>query len=159
MPIRSDPSDNGGLFIGRRPGTAPVNYSSPPPPASEARRLVDEVIAALLLALMVVVNLCFWGPIPAAWLWMGARVNWWTDNLEAGLGVAFAGMLATLMGGLVAMRWLDSLWILARRASGHDQREGIVGRVFGICAIVGALIFSFWFFIIAGPGPMLAPTQ
>ena len=33
----NDPTDTGGLFIGRRPGTAPVRYRDPGP-SSEGRR-------------------------------------------------------------------------------------------------------------------------
>jgi hypothetical protein len=156
--MRTDPSDNGGLFVGRRPGTAPVRYKAPPAPTSEGRRRFDGLLAGALLAVMIVVNLCFWGPIPAAWLWMGGRVNWWTDSLFAGLLVAFVGMIATLMLGLVLLRRLDEAWILVRRAAGHDQRTGIIGRVFGICAIVGAALFTFWFLVLVGPGSTFGPT-
>lgn len=156
--MRTDPSDNGGLFVGRRPGTAPVRYKEAPAPTSEARRRFDGLFAAGLLALMVLVNLCFWGPIPAAWLWMGGRVNWWTGSLIAGLLVAFIGMIATLMFGLMLLRRLDEGWILVRRAAGHDQRTGVIGRVFGICAVIGAALFTFWFLIIVGPGSTFGPT-
>src|ERR1035437_6464624 len=37
----SDPSDNGGLFVGRRPGTAPVRFRSLPKRGSERRRRLD----------------------------------------------------------------------------------------------------------------------
>lgn len=155
--MRTDPSDNGGLFVGRRPGTAPVRYKEPPKPSSETRRRADGLVAGLLLAVMVVVNLLFWGPIPAGWLWIGGRVNWWTDSVLAAVVVAFAGMIATLMLGLVALRRLDEWWILVRRAAGHDQRTGVIGRIFAICAIVGAAIFTFWFIVLVGPGSEFAP--
>jgi hypothetical protein len=156
--MRTDPTDNGGLFVGRRPGTAPVRYNAPPVPSSERRRRTDAVLAGLLLALMSLVNLCFWGPIPAAWLWIGSQVNWRTDSLIAGLGVAFVGMIATLMFGLMVLRRLDELWILVRRAAGHDQRTGVIGRVFAICAVVGVAIFTFWFLVLVGPGSTFGPT-
>ena len=34
---RNDPTDTGGLFIGRRPGTAPVQYRTPPERGSARR--------------------------------------------------------------------------------------------------------------------------
>lgn len=156
--MRTDPTDNGGLFVGRRPGTAPTRYKAPPEPSSEARRRFDGLVAALLLALMSLVNLCFWGPIPAAWLWIGSQVNWRTDSLIAGLVVSFVGMIATLMFGLVILRRIDEAWILVRRASGIDQRTGVIGRVFAICAVVGAALFTFWFLIIVGPGSTFGPS-
>ena len=35
----NDPTNTGGLFIGRRPGTAPLRYREPPPEPAEGRRL------------------------------------------------------------------------------------------------------------------------
>ena len=74
----------------------------------------------------------FWGPLPVAWLWVGSQVDYLTGSTFFGMVVAFLGLLATLVVGLMVMRRLDLLWILARRAGGHDQREGIIGRVFAV---------------------------
>lgn len=157
--MRTDPSDNGGLFVGRRPGTAPVTYRDTPTESSEGRRRFDGAVAGALLGVMTLVGLTFWGPIPAAWLWVGSQVYWRTDdNLMAGLATSFIGMIATLMVGLMVMRRLDEAWILVRRAAGHDQRTGVIGRIFAITCIVGASIFTFWFLIIQGPGPSFAPN-
>ena len=54
------------------------------------------------------------------------------------------GILLTLMGGLVVLKQLDRAWILVRRASGVDQREGVIGRVFAYSALVGATLFGAW---------------
>lgn len=158
--MRSDPTDNGGLFLGRRPGTAPVHYRTPPKAGSERRRRLDDALAIGLLGLMTLVNLTFWGPIPAAWLWIGSQANWRTDSLGVGLAVTFIGMLGTLMLGLMLLRRLDAWWILVRRAAGHDQRTGVIGRVFAISAVLGIVLFTFWFLILAGPGPSsIQPTN
>jgi hypothetical protein len=155
--MRTDPSDNGGLFVGRRPGTAPVTYRKPPEVSSERRRRFDGLLAGGLLALMIVVNLSFWGPLPAACLWLGSQANYYSKSLGVGLLVSFGSMIALLMVGLMILRRLDEAWILVRRAAGHDQRSGIIGRVFAVCALVGAALFCFWFFIIVGPGAEFAP--
>jgi hypothetical protein len=158
--MRTDPSDNGGLFVGRRPGTAPVTYRALPDVGTERRRRFDGLLAGLLLALMTLLSATFWGPIPAAWLWMGSRVYWWLgNNLVAGLLTSFIGMIATLMLGLMLLRRLDHVWILVRRAAGHDQRTGVIGRVFAITAIIGAAAFTFWFLVINGTGSEFAPRQ
>ena len=39
-----------------------------------------------------------------------------------------------------------------RRAAGHDQRTGALGRIFAVTAVVCALVFAFWFLVIHGPG-------
>ena len=44
----NDPTDTGGLFIGRRPGTGPVRYNEVEPP-SERRRAADNLLAHFLL--------------------------------------------------------------------------------------------------------------
>ena len=48
--MRTDPTENGGLFIGRRPGTAPVRYARLPESGSSARQAVDRTLAAAMLA-------------------------------------------------------------------------------------------------------------
>jgi hypothetical protein len=106
---------------------------------------------------MVVMCLLFFGPIPAAWLWVASRIQYWTDNVGLAIFVGFVGMLMTLMGGLRALRRLDLTWILIRRAAGHDQREGIMTRVFAYTAALAAVIFSAWLILFAGLGPTLAP--
>ncbi len=156
--MRTDPTDNGGLFIGRRPGTRPVKYRALPQLGSAARQRIDRGLAGLVLALEVVVCLMFWGPLPLGWMWIGSQVNYWTGSTFLGIVVAFFGLLFTLMGGLMVMRRLDLLWILLRRAGGYDQREGIIGRVFAVSAIIGGTLFFGWLLLIGGLGPTLAPT-
>ena len=157
--MRTDPTDNGGLFIGRRPGTAPTKYRALPERGTAARVRVDRWLAHALLALEIFVTLLYWGPIPAGSLWVAARVQYWTDNVGLGILVAFAGMLAVLFGGLVLLKRIDRAWILVRRAAGIDQRSGVLGRVFATTAIVCAAIFSFWFIVINGPGSSVMPGQ
>jgi hypothetical protein len=38
-----------------------------------------------------------------------------------------------------------------RRAAGHDQRKGGLPRIVAVTAVVGAVLFSFWFLAILGP--------
>lgn len=148
--MRTDPSDTGGLFITRRPGTRPIQYREPPPVADARQRRRDELVAAGLVALMAVVNLTFWGPLPLACLWVGGHVQYLTDSIFGGLTVAFGTMIGGLMLGLTVLKRLDYAWILVRRAAGHDQREGIIGRIFMICCMIGVPIFTFWFIFLSG---------
>jgi len=154
--LRTDPTDNGGLFIGRRPGTGPVRYRALPPSGSTARKRVDSAIAFLLLALMFLVSASFWGPIPAAGLWIGSQIQYLTDSSGAGILSAFLFIIGVLMLSLVAMKRVDRAWILVRRSAGHDQREGVIGRVFGLTCGVGAVAFSIWLLFFSGAS--LAPT-
>jgi hypothetical protein len=155
--VRTDPTDNGGLFIGRRPGTAPVRYRDAPQRSAGARRVVDETFAGSILFVMIVVAGSFWGPIPMAWLWIGAQIKYHTDSVSLAIFVAFLGMLLTLLAGLALLKRLDQFWILVRRAAGYDQRKGVIGPVFAVAAVIGVTAFSIWLLIFAGLGPSLAP--
>jgi hypothetical protein len=150
--VKTDPTDNGGLFVGRRPGTAPTRYRALPERGTARRRTVDHCIAVALLVLMVLVSLLFWGPIPAGALWLASRIQYWTDSVSLGIFLGFAALLAVLMLGLVALKRLDHAWILVRRAAGVDQRQGVMARVFAITAAIGVTAFAVWFLIINGPG-------
>jgi hypothetical protein len=155
----TDPTDTGGLFIGRRPGTRPVVYKDTPEYAGEARQRRDRLLAALILAFMVFVNLLFWGPLPLGWLWVASQIDYQTGSTFLGITVAFFGLLVTLMVALSLLWRIDRFWILVRRAAGFDQRSGMIGRVFAYSAVVGVTIFSIWLLLFAGLGPSLAPNS
>jgi hypothetical protein len=155
--VRTDPTDTGGLFTGRRPGTAPVKYRALPERRSARRERFDGMLAHALLALMAFVNLLFWGPIPAGALWLGSQVEYHSGSVMVGITASFLTLIAVLFGALALLKRLDHVWILVRRAAGVDQREGMIGRVFAVTAAVGFVVFTAWFLLIAGPGPSLAP--
>jgi hypothetical protein len=157
--VKTDPTDTGGLFVSRRPGTRPVRYREVPQRREGRRRAVDEAVGAALLFFMGLVAVCFWGPIPMAWLWVGAQLKYHTDSVSLGIFVAFLGMILTLLAGLALMRRLDLFWILVRRAAGHDQRKGVIGPVFAVAAVIGVTLFTIWLVLIAGLSPSLAPTR
>jgi hypothetical protein len=150
--MRTDPSDNGGLFVGRRPGTAPVRFRALPKRGSDLRQRFDGSLANILLAGIVLLSLLCWGPIPLACLWIGSRFNYITGSVSIGILIAFVGLFVLLFGTLAILRRLDQAWILVRRAAGHDQRTGVLGRVFAITAAICGGVFMFWFVIIHGPG-------
>jgi hypothetical protein len=155
----NDPTDTGGLFVGRRPGTRPVRYREAPVTGSARRRRLDDWLARFILVAEVLVCLTLWGPQPIGWLWVGGQVKGWTGSVEAAILVSFSGMLLTVFLTLVAVKRLDYAWRLVRRAAGHAQTTGLVERVFVVSAGVAVVLFSFWFLVVAGPGPMLAPWR
>jgi hypothetical protein len=154
---RNDPTDTGGLFIGRRPGTAPLHYRDEPQPAGERRRRVDAGLAAAMLGFEALLCLTLWGPQPAAWLWVGSQVDYVAGSVTLGIAVAFAGMIGTLMLTLAAATRVDRMWRLLRRAAGHDQRDGMLVRIFAVSAVVAGAAFLVWFVIVQGPAPSMAP--
>jgi len=157
--VRTDPTDNGGLFVGRRPGTAPVRYRDTPQRRGGGQRVVDETFGAAILVVMVAVAASLWGPIPLAWLWISGQIKYRTGSVSAAIFVAFLGMILTMMAMLALVKRLDQFWILVRRAAGYDQRKGVIGPVFAVAAVIGASAFTIWLLFIAGLGPTFSPAQ
>ena len=155
----NDPTDTGGLFIGRRPGTGPLRYRGTPQAAGPGRRGADRLLAYFLLAIESLLCFSLWGPQPIAWLWVGSQVDYLTDSVEAGIAVAFIGMILTLFVTLAIAKRIDHAWRLVRRAAGYEQREGALNMIFIISLLVVGTAFLIWFFIIEGPGPSLAPRD
>jgi hypothetical protein len=156
---RNDPTDTGGLFIGRRPGTAPLVYRDKPEPADERRRRRDGFLAGVVLVLETVLCLTLWGPQPAARLRVGSQVNYQTGSVSIGIATAFAGMIASLMLTLSLATRMDRWWRLLRRAAGKDQREGMLTLIFAVSAIVAGGAFLLWFFVLNGPAPSFSSPQ
>jgi hypothetical protein len=152
----NDPTDTGGLFIGRRPGTAPVRYRAVEP-TSERRRRADNLLAHALLALELLLCLTLFGPQPLAWLWLGSQVDYLSGYVTAGIGTVMIGCLASLMLTMALAKRVDHAWKLVRRAAGHRQERGALERIFATSVGIALVLFAVWFFLIQGPGPTLAP--
>jgi hypothetical protein len=151
---RNDPTDTGGLFIGRRPGTGPLRYRGAPERGGPGRRRADATLAAAVLGLVVLLCLTLWGPQPLGWLWVGSQVDYWTGSVTFGIAVAFAGMVATLMLTLAACARLDRAWRILRRAAGHEQQEGVLVRIFAATAVFAGTAFLIWLVLLEGPAPV-----
>ena len=148
--MKTDPTDTGGLFVGRRPGTRPVKYRHLPEFKGRWRRDFDRALAAALLVLMSFIVFMFWGPLPLAWMWVGSQVDYLSDSTFLGIITAFLGLQFTLLLGLVMVRRIDVAWILVRRAGGVDQRQGTIGRVFAVASVIGAIVFGAWLLLFSG---------
>jgi len=147
---RNDPTDNGGLFIGRRPGTGPIRWKKQPPKDNPARQRLDRILAVGILILMGLVILSFWGPVPLLGLWLGSQVQYLTDSPAVGLLAAFITCVAFIFLGLWVNQKLDRAWILVRRAGGIDQKHGIAARIFGFSSLLGVVLFSVWLLLFSG---------
>ena len=152
---RNDPTDTGGLFIGRRPGTGPLRYRGSPERGGAGRQRLDGFLALVVLVLETLLCLSVWGPQPLAWLWIASQVDYLADSGFLGIVVAFFGILGSLFVTLALASRLDRLWRLLRRAAGHDQREGLLTRIFGATAVLALIVFGIWFLVLEGPAPAL----
>jgi hypothetical protein len=155
----NDPTDTGGLFIGRRPGTAPVRWRDDLTAASERRRRADNVLAGCLLAVEVLLCLSLFGPQPVAWLWVGSQVDYLTGYVTAGIATAMLGCLTSLLLTMAAAKRVDHAWKLVRRAAGHRQERGALERIFATSVAVAVVAFGIWFLVIEGPGSSFAPSS
>jgi hypothetical protein len=152
---RTDPTESGGLFTGRPAG--PPRYRRSP--AGAASRRGDKVLAGFILLLEVILCLSLLGPQPLGWLWIGSQVQYQTGAVTAGISVIMLGCLASLMFTMVVAKRLDHWWKLVRRAAGYQQDRGAIEVIFAICVGVTLIVFTFWFLIIQGPGPTIAPSS
>jgi hypothetical protein len=155
----NDPSDTGGLFIGRRPGTAPLRYRAQPMFGSPARQRVDRVLAAGILTAETLLCLTLFGPQPAGWLWVGSQVQYLTGYVTAGISAIMLGSLASLFLTMALAKRLDHAWKLTRRAGGHRQERGALERIFATSVVIALMGFGVWFFVLHGPGSQLVPGR
>jgi hypothetical protein len=155
----NDPTDTGGLFVGRRPGTRPVRYREPGAPVSEKRRSADRILAGALLALEMLLCLTLFGPQPAGWLWVGSQVDYLTGYVTAGISTIMIGCLVSLFGTMAIAKRVDHAWVLVRRAAGYRQERGALERIFATAVGLAVVAFMVWFLLIQGPAPSLAPQQ
>jgi hypothetical protein len=154
----NDPTDTGGLFIGRRPGTAPVRFKAAD--AAEAReRRLNKGLAAALLAVETLLCLSLFGPQPAGWLWVGSQVEYQTGYVTAGISTILLGCIASLFLTMAVAKRVDHAWKLVRRAAGYHQERGALERIFAVSVGIAVIAFGIWFFLIQGPDPLVAPRE
>ena len=149
----NDPTDTGGLFVGRRPGTAPLRYRGRPAVAGERRRRADRLLAAVILVAETLLLMTLWGPQPAAWVWVASNLGHELGSMAFGYAAGFVGMACSLMTTLLVANWLDDGWQLVRRAGGHDQR-GALERVL-LASLIVAIVLAAAVFLITGSLPSL----
>jgi len=151
----NDPTETGGLFIGRRPGTAPLRYRGKPATGSPVRRRLDALLAGAILVVEALLLTTIWGPQPAGWLWIGSHVFHATGSVTFGILVAFVGMLTTIFSTIAIAMRLDRVWKLVRRASGHEQKKGALEPMVVTSMVIAGSAFLLWFLIIHGPGNLV----
>jgi hypothetical protein len=102
-----------------------------------------------VVTLELVGSLAMWAPIPAAWMWIGARVYDATGSFAADGAVVLAGFLATIALAMMALARLDLVWIALRRRAGYDQRDGALTQVVIASATVGLAAFLVWYYLLS----------
>jgi hypothetical protein len=155
----NDPTDTGGLFIGRRPGTAPIRMRSRPEKTGAPRQRFDGALATGILVLETLLCLSLFGPQPLGWLWVGSQVQYVTGLVTVGITTIMLGCAASLFLTMALAKRLDLAWKLVRRAAGYRQERGALERIFVLSVGIAAVGFGIWFFVIQGPGSSLVPEN
>lgn len=67
-----------------------------------------------------------------------------------GLLAAFAFCVLMFIAGLMLLIRMDRAWIILRRGAGHDQKAGILSRLFVVSSFIGVAAFSIWLILFSG---------
>jgi heme/copper-type cytochrome/quinol oxidase subunit 2 len=114
----------------------------------------------ILVVIMLGGSLLLWVGVPVAWLYIGGRVQGATNHLGAALAVTMIGAVASIVAIVPGLSWLNRKHVELREARGLESHgQTALEAVMTISAIVAVIGFSVWFFIFAGPGPVLAPQN
>ena len=84
-------------------------------------------------------------------MWVGSQIDYATGSGFLGIVAAFFRLVGSLIVTLIIATRLDHLWRLLRRAADHDQRDGVLGRIFVVAPVVAAVAFTVWFLLLQGP--------
>jgi uncharacterized membrane protein YcjF (UPF0283 family) len=125
-----------------------------------ARALNYGASAVLTGVIMVGASLALWIGVPAGWLWIGSQIQGSTGSV----GTAIAAMLIGAIVSIVVLAWvlgrLNRVHEHLREARGAQQNgPPLLEVVLVVTAAIALVGFAIWFFVLAGPGPELAPRS
>lgn len=116
--------------------------------------------AGLTLVIMVSASLLLWIGVPVAWLWIGSQVQGETGNLGLAILVMMVGSIASIIGLAYLLGQLSRANDRLREARGDEPSQTpLLEMVLVITATIALIGFVLWFFVIAGPGPQIAPSN
>ena len=125
-----------------------------------ARALNYGVSAVLTGVIMVGASLALWIGVPAGWLWIGSQIQGSTGNLGAAIGVMLVGVIVSIIALAWVLGRLNAVHEHLREARGVDTNSApLLEVVLVVTAAVALIAFAIWFFVLAGPGPELAPRS
>src|SRR3954462_6067764 len=112
----------------------------------------------LLIMIMLGGGLVLWVGVPVLWLWIGSQVQAKTHSLGAALAAMFFGVLLSIFAIVPVLGWLNRKHMDLREARGLESYGNTaLDAAMTVIAVMAVVAFGFWFFIIEGPGPSLAP--
>jgi heme/copper-type cytochrome/quinol oxidase subunit 2 len=125
------------------------------------RNLLRAGASGILLILMMLgTGLVLWIGVPVAWLYIGSRVQGSTGSVGTALFVMMVGVIVSILLIVPALGWLNRKHTELREARGLDTHGATaLEAVMTVSVAIAVIAFSIWFFVIAGPGPSLAPSK
>jgi hypothetical protein len=110
--------------------------------------------AVLVMAIMVIGSIVLWAGTPLAWLWIASQVQGSTESLGLSIMVAFAGVIATVLGLATLLSRLSDVYRANCRARGlEDPGHVVLENVLIVSAGISLVVFGVWFFFFAGADP------
>jgi heme/copper-type cytochrome/quinol oxidase subunit 2 len=123
------------------------------------RNLLRAGASGLILVLMMLgAGLVLWIGVPVGWLWIGSQVQGATDSLGTAIAVMLVGVVVSIVAVVPILGWLNRKHVELRAARGLDTHgQTALEAVMTVSVAIAVVAFVIWFFVIAGPGPSLAP--
>src|SRR4051794_36098655 len=123
-----------------------------------ARALNYGASAVLTGVIMVGASLLLWIGVPAGWLWIGSQIQGSTGSLGAAIAVMLVGAAVSIVALAYLLGTLNRVHEQLREArGGKSTGPALLEVVLVVTAVVALIGFAIWFFVVAGPGPELAP--
>lgn len=114
----------------------------------------------LLLLMMLGAGLVLWIGVPVLWLYIGSQIQGSTGSVGTALGVMMVGVVVSILLIVPVLGWLNRKHLELREARGLDTHGATaLEAVMTVSVAIAVVAFCFWFFVIAGPGPSLAPSN
>jgi hypothetical protein len=113
-------------------------------------------IAVALIELLLCLSI--FGPQPIGWIWVGSQVNFATDSLMTGLATAFMGSVVSICATVWIARRIEAAWVSRNRDAPWPGGRGLFETALVVATLLAVVGFVFWFLVIAGPGPTIAPN-
>jgi len=125
------------------------------------RNLLRAGASGVLLVLMMLgAGLVLWIGVPLVWLYIGSRVQGSTGSLGTALAVIMAGVVVSILLIVPFLGWLNQKHLELREARGLETHGATaLEAVMTVSVAIAVVAFAIWFFVIAGPGPSLAPSN
>jgi len=110
--------------------------------------------------MMLGAGLVLWIGVPVAWLYIGSQVQGSTGSIGTALAVMMVGVVVSIVAIVPLLGWLNRKHLELREARGLDTHGATaLEAVMTVSVAIAVIAFSIWFFVIAGPGPSLAPSN